>query len=58
MKGVQYKNTFAASGSQLYEAIQNKQTKQAEAIYSANTKEFDSLYGADTRKWFENWRHL
>lgn len=54
MNGVPYKDTFAAKGSQLHEALANKDVKAAKAIHEDTTRRFDALYPAGDRQWFEN----
>lgn len=56
MKGQPYKKTFAASGSQLYQALQDKNSKLAEQLYKQSTDNFDKTHGPGARHWFENWR--
>jgi len=50
-----YKKTWVSKGSQLAQALDNKDKKNAEKIYQATTKAFDAVYPTGDREWFENW---
>jgi hypothetical protein len=43
MIGIPYKDTFAAKGSALYEALQEGDQKKAKAIYEATTERMKQL---------------
>jgi hypothetical protein len=58
MNGVQHQKTFAAKGSQLYEAIVNGLPSAAKQQYTDTTTRFDALYPAGDRQWFENWSRM
>ena len=55
MKGKQYKDVFAVSGSQLYEAISEGNIKKAEEIYQTCKKESDKIWPEDKR-YLINWK--
>lgn len=46
-----YKDTYLAKGSQILEALNNKNKKEAEKIYKETTQRAKALYGADY-EWF------
>jgi hypothetical protein len=43
MQGIPYKDTFAAKGSALYEALMEKDAKKAKAVYDATTARMKAL---------------
>lgn len=57
MKGIQYKKTFAAKGSVLYDALSENMPEISKRLYIDTTERFDKLYPSGHRHWFENWRN-
>lgn len=55
MRGRQYKDVFAASGSQLYEVLEAGDLKKADEIYQVCKKEFEKFWPAD-KMHLLNWK--
>lgn len=53
---MKYKDTWAAKGSALYNALKDGQKKMAEMIYKQTTAGYASRYTKEDRDWFSNWR--
>jgi len=50
MNGIKYKDTFAAKGSALYEALKEGDMKKAKQIYDATTERLNALLGPKEKK--------
>jgi len=47
MKGIQYKDTFAQKGSELWQALTDGDKQKAKAIYDDTTQRALATYGKD-----------
>lgn len=49
---LKYRDTLAAKGSQLYQAIQSGDKKLMERIYKETTANYAKLHSKEDRDWF------
>ncbi len=50
-----FKNTYAAKGSALFEALKISQ-KLAEKVYKVTEAEYEKRYSKEDRDWFASWK--
>lgn len=49
-----YKGVLVAKGSELSEAMDDKDPEKAKKVYEATTERFNKMYSEEDRRWFWN----